>query len=154
MTGPLAGSLNANETGEVMVHFNALGSDTDTLFAYVAFLYNNEEDQMLVPVHLFVQEPVSVDERGSGKAGKRGSMAVWPNPAREVLNVECLMLNEKQDYKLCILNSSGKLIREYNVDEGNRNIQINIQSFTPGIYFAALKSGSARVVAKKFIVSR
>ncbi len=75
-------------------------------------------------------------------------VAVFPNPATEVLNlsVDTDVITACQ---IEIFNSSGKLIY---MDEMSKRLSINIQDFTTGIYFVRFNLNGL-ILSKKFVVS-
>jgi hypothetical protein len=94
---------------------------------------------------------------GSGEAGEQGSLDIWPNPAREMLNVECLMLNEGKDYSIYIYDifgrqmlSSTPIIHPFGGIRGGQ--QINVETYPPGVYIAILKKGFDLMESRKFVV--
>ncbi len=152
LSGQTSGSLNPFSTGNIKVHFDTDGLPADTLFTYLTFRFGDDE-QFMVPVHLFVDPFVSVGpERGSGEAGKQGSLEMWPNPCREMLNVECLMLNAGKKYSLAIYNSSGKQVQEITIPAGQDVFRINTGSYAAGVYTAIIKSEDQIIGSNKFIV--
>jgi hypothetical protein len=89
--------------------------------------------------------------------GKKGGLEIWPNPAKEMLNVECLMLNEGKDYSISIYDIFGREIQAEMITstrEGGWKGQINVESFPPGVYIAILKKGFDFVESRKFVVAR
>jgi hypothetical protein len=154
LSGPISGTLNAFSTGDIMAHFDSDGIPSDTMFAYLSFNYNGEE-QFLVPVHLYVEPPVSVrEERGSGEAGTRGSLVVWPNPATVSLSFKVSGLSAGKDYSLVIYNISGRQMKEIIIPDGQEDIQLNVEDFPQGIYTTVLKEGDEFHASGKFIISR
>jgi len=153
LNGQLSGTLAGYASADVMVHFNSDGSPADTLFAYISFNYGTE-GLFQVPVHLIVDPNVGVEEQGSGEAGKRGSLEVWPNPAREMLNIECWMLNAGNHYYVVIYNSAGRQVDKIRLNSGNEKLKLNVESYNPGIYFAIISDGQTAITSKKFLISR
>jgi hypothetical protein len=110
---------------------------------------------------------VGIEEQGGGEAGKpggreagkRGGLEVWPNPAKEVLSVKVLGLSSGIDYELVIYDIFGRLILSstpiippFGGTEGG--LQINVESFPPGVYIAILKKGIDLVDSSKFVIAR
>jgi subtilisin family serine protease len=152
LTGPLNGSLTGFGTGSVKVHLNTNGMEADTLFAFINFKYGNGK-LFQVPVHLIADPLMGISDRGSGEAGKRGSLEVYPNPAREMLNVECLMLNEGTNYSVNIYNLAGKLIDKIQLKNREPNISLNTESYKSGIYYFVLSDNFKVITTKKVIIS-
>ncbi|HWY38086.1 MAG TPA: T9SS type A sorting domain-containing protein [Bacteroidia bacterium] len=71
-------------------------------------------------------------------------MGIYPNPAKELLNIECTMQNSE----LKITNALGSIIRQEKI---NGQTQIDISDLQEGIYFVSIKT-TERTVTKKIIV--
>jgi hypothetical protein len=102
------------------------------------------------------------DEHGSGEAGKRGGMEIWPNPAREQLhirlNMDSLSASWRdgrfiKDWTLVIYDIFGRKVHEIKVPDGQKEIQINVEGFSPGVYVVILKNGFNILESRKFIVA-
>jgi hypothetical protein len=151
--GQTSGALNPFSTGNIKVRFNTDGLPADTLFTYLTFNFGDEE-QLLVPVHLFVDPFVSVGpEHGGLEAWERGSMEVWPNPAREGLSFKVLGLSSGIDCSISIYNVSGIQLSEIIVPDGQEDIQFNVRDYPQGIYLAKLKEGNMVKASTKFIIN-
>lgn len=154
LTGPVSGSLNAFSTKEVMVHFNTNGLPEDTLSTFLTFGYGDGM-QFLVPVHLFIDQSVSVgSDHGGMEAWKHGSMEVWPNPAREILNFKFSILNSGGDYSLFIYNSSGIQMMEVKLPDDQNEMKINVERFQSGVYIAVLKADKQIHESFRFVISK
>lgn len=102
------------------------------------------------------------EEHGGMEAGGHGGLEIWPNPARGMLNVECLMLNVGKDYKLSIYDVFGREVMtnvapSSNLEESRGRAwkwQINVEGYPPGIYLAVVKDGQVIHASAKFIVAK
>jgi subtilisin family serine protease len=156
LTGPVSSSLNAFSTKEVMIHFNTDGLTEDTLSTFLTFDYGDGM-QFLVPVHLFIDPFVLVEEDGRtiGRYdGKMVKMDVWPNPAREILNFKFSILNSGGDYSLFIYNSSGIQMMEIKLPDDQNEMKINVERFQPGVYIAVLKVNKQIHESFRFVISK
>jgi hypothetical protein len=107
---------------------------------------------------------VGIEEPGGGEAvkqggmeaGKRGSMEIWPNPAREVIHGRLNMDDGRfnRDLTLVIYDIFGRKVQESNVPDRQREFQINVEGYPPGVYIAILKKGFDLVESRKFVVAR
>jgi hypothetical protein len=110
---------------------------------------------------------VGIGEQGSLEAWEHGELEIWPNPCREMLNVECSMLNSGRDYELHIYDIFGRtaaanLISLPRLGEGwgggqageGENWTVNVSSLPPGIYLAVIREGTSIVASGKFVVAR
>lgn len=88
----------------------------------------------------------SIDEMADGV-----QFTVWPNPAREGLRFEFLGLSSGMDNKVVVYNSIGKQIQELQLPDGKNQIELDIKSYPPGIYFATMYEGNRQILTKKFL---
>ena len=79
-------------------------------------------------------------------------MTVYPNPTRNILNVEYL-INVDSEVALTMLDVNGKVVNRkmMNVEKGAQKLQIDATNFDPGFYFINLQAGN-KVITKRFIV--
>lgn len=150
LSGPIYSTLPAYSTGNIKIHFNSNGYPADTLFTYLTFSFGID-GQKLIPVHLFVDPNVGVGEHGGMEAWGHGDLEVWPNPCREMLNVEGLMLNAGKDYSVVVYNSDGKQVQEFKIIDGQDNLKINTNAYMSGIYIVILKEGDRIIGSSRFI---
>jgi hypothetical protein len=94
---------------------------------------------------------VGINEQGSGESGEHGGIKLWPNPACEMLNVECLMLNEKTENQLVVYDFFGKEIMPVSFTSP---LALNISSLPQGIYLAVVKEQKRFIGSRSFVISR
>ena len=78
-------------------------------------------------------------------------MQLFPNPAREILNLRIWEL-EGQKGTLEIFNLLGNKVYEQTIELGTEYQTIDIQNFENGMYWLSLKLENRRRVSKRFIV--
>ena len=92
-----------------------------------------------------------------------GGMEIWPNPASGVihgrLNMDSLSASWGngrfyRDLKLVIYDIFGRKVHEIKVPDGQKEIQINVEGFSPGVYVVILKNGFNILESRKFIVAQ
>jgi hypothetical protein len=83
---------------------------------------------------------VTVSGVGIGENGWEGKIKVYPNPAKDILNIEGLPDNATAE----IYSINGKLL----LNEAINNQQIDIRSLAYGMYFIKLSSAQGSVVRK------
>ena len=103
-----------------------------------------------------------------GDRERRGEMVLWPNPCREMLNVECLMLNGCNDCGLRIYNVFGMTVSANIISsprsaptpalpqtgEGEVSWTVDVSTLPPGVYFVSVSENGNRVAGGKFVVVR
>ncbi len=104
--------------------------------------------------------------QGGVEAGKQGSLEVWPNPCREMLNVKCLMLNAGESCSLSVYDIFGRpaisspeltpLPASPTSWRGGEEIgwTIDVSSLPPGVYFISVLENGKRIAGGKFVVAR
>jgi uncharacterized delta-60 repeat protein len=85
---------------------------------------------------------MGIEEEGSAA---ETAFAIYPNPAHDMLNIECKMENAG----LKIYEVTGREI--YSVKIVNRNTQIINERFSPGIYFVKVADGD-KVYTEKLVI--
>lgn len=73
---------------------------------------------------------------------------VYPNPAADVLNVECLILNENNT--LLVMDMLGKRIKQIKIQ--NSKFKIDISDLPNGVYF--IQSTYTQFATKKIVISK
>lgn len=86
-------------------------------------------------------------------------LELWPNPAREMLNVECSMLNEEQNCSISVFDIFGQPlslspIGERVGDRGWKGWTVDVSSLPPGIYLLSVVEDGKRIAGGKFVVAR
>jgi len=126
-----------------------------TPFVYDSLCPYQIASDTIVPDDCGIIVGIEEDGRTVGRYdGKTGGLEVWPNPCREMLNVECLMLNEGRDYSICIYDIFGRKVQEIKVPDKQDEVQIKVEGFPPGIYLAVLREGLSILTSTKFIIAR
>lgn len=75
-------------------------------------------------------------------------VAVYPNPAREMLNVYTRMTNGADKYAYSVVNSMGQTIASGNLTAGNNMIELS--GIAAGIYWLRVTDGKAEISSTKF----
>ncbi|MCU0444270.1 MAG: T9SS type A sorting domain-containing protein [Microscillaceae bacterium] len=75
----------------------------------------------------------------------------YPNPAGEAAYMDYNML-ESIRAKVTIRNLLGRVVKEYDLQEGKRQIKIPTVQFDSGIYFYSLSINGKALKAKKLVV--
>jgi hypothetical protein len=90
--------------------------------------------------------------------GRTIGLSIWPNPCREMLNVECLMLNAGDSYSLTVVDIFGRQVISLPPDGGRAgdggSWQVDVSALPPGIYLAVVREGTSIVESGKFVVIR
>jgi hypothetical protein len=96
------------------------------------------------------------EQHGGMKARGHGGMEVWPNPGREQIHVRLNMDDGRlnKDLTLVIYDIFGREVGRIMVVDGQDEVIVNIESYSPGVYIAILKKGFDLLESRKFVVAR
>ena len=89
----------------------------------------------------------TIDEETIGEE----AIFVYPNPAKEFINVEFSGLND-EDISIEIIDVFGKVVQKENRKNENEMFNLNISSLDAGYYLLKISSGYS-VIQKKIIIS-
>ncbi len=103
-----------------------------------------------------IEEPGGGEARkpGGGEAWRHGGMEVWPNPAKKIVNCQLSIVDCRGDYSLVIFDIFGREMEEIKLFDRQREFQIDVENYPPGVYIAILKDGLEVIVSRKFVVVR
>jgi hypothetical protein len=105
---------------------------------------------------------MGMEEHGGMGAWGRGGLYIWPNPAKELLNVKVLGLSAGIYYYLSIYDIFGREV-DANISSsprvgGGREVGwhwlINVHKLPQGIYIVVLRDGPMMKSSAKFVVGR
>ncbi|MGY6562613.1 MAG: T9SS type A sorting domain-containing protein [Luteibaculaceae bacterium] len=84
---------------------------------------------------------------------QNNAFKVWPNPARDFMNME-FNLSAPENLSIQIFDISGKLVQtqSYSLPAGEQQIKLNVQGLQKGIYMCALKTRD-QVTTKKIVIN-
>lgn len=82
-------------------------------------------------------------------------MKLYPNPAREYIIAELsISENAETDFTLSILNTSGKLMGKFEINNTSEIIEIPFENYVDGTYICVLPLHEKIIATKKFIVQK
>ena len=93
-------------------------------------------------------EPVAGRSIPIGEASETGSILVYPNPAKGVVNVT-LGSNHERITSIRMYDIAGKMVKQISVN-GKSNLLITTDKFLPGIYL--LKMQGDKVITEKVLI--
>ncbi len=79
-----------------------------------------------------------------------GTIQLLPNPASDFVNLTLTELDE--DLTISFFDLNGKLMLTKNIDRGTNELNISVQSWTPGNYFYQLNNNKTSIASGKLIV--
>jgi hypothetical protein len=127
------GTIAAGDFDEVEVTFDASNLVIGEYFADLVFTTNAPESQIFeVPVHLTVVDGIGIGEGITSRI----EMLVYPNPARNSVNVQSNLTIDR----LTIYNHIGQSVAEVNVNDVSSNV--NTSNLESGVYFIRIETAS------------
>jgi hypothetical protein len=75
--------------------------------------------------------------------------APFPNPAKTSINIPYSLTTDSGD--IIIYNSQGQIIEQLKIDKNFENVNLDITSYTNGVYFYHISSEDFNSTTKKFI---
>ncbi len=96
--------------------------------------------------------PFTWDETlGLNNAQNKNEVSVFPNPAREKLNINFLSFSDIRTFK--IINNQGMTVMEQIVSNfSNGTIEVDISQFSSGVYTVILNSNDGGQISQSFVV--
>ncbi|HPI87375.1 MAG TPA: T9SS type A sorting domain-containing protein, partial [Bacteroidales bacterium] len=89
--------------------------------------------------------------RPGDKETGRG-LEIWPNPARGIVDCRWSIFDGRGDVVLMIYDVFGREVAEIKVPGKQDQVQINVESYPPGVYIAVLRNGGDFLGSGKFVV--
>lgn len=124
------------EEGQVTVSFSFPGSHT-IIVSYTDGECGAEVEAVITIDSLF--SPVGISENGFG------TLSLYPNPARNVLNIEGDNLKEAALY-----SAIGTLVQKTELN--GKNTTLNVSGLTKGIYFVKIINTAGNVCTRKVVI--
>jgi hypothetical protein len=92
---------------------------------------------------------------GSTKTNTRKNepeLVVYPNPANSYFTAKYQLTSETSPTILTIKDINGRLIKQYELNNNEFEVLINLSEYTAGIYTVSLNSGSNCIATEKLTV--
>jgi len=87
-------------------------------------------------------------------AGNGFTMNLWPNPAKDVLHVDCSFPGKNPVEDVEILNSFGSLLIRQSVSVQSASFQLDVRSLDPGLYILLVSGKNQLKIYRKFLIIR
>ena len=111
-------------------------------YRYVAFDANNPNDSVWIDVEF--DFPVGIEENNV-------EASAYPNPASSVLNIN-IDADSYNGLQLTMINILGEKVAEQTIT--SNTVQINVDSYTPGIYFYSISDKNGILTTKKIRIEK
>ena len=81
----------------------------------------------------------------------KSDYTIFPNPAREKLNINVSFKNKTSGH-LALFDTSGHKVYQYGFNDDLFSHQIDLASFTPGVYLLEIRTDNERMVEKVMVL--
>ncbi|NQT77705.1 MAG: VCBS repeat-containing protein [Bacteroidetes bacterium] len=81
-------------------------------------------------------------------------LKLFPNPVKEVLNVEFWMLNDKEGLMLGVWDIYGRKLKDIAIPAGQKQLLLHVPSFPQGLYILILSDQHRVLANEKFVVKK
>lgn len=138
---------NALTSGAVPYPFNIgslvsiTGSDVDSAHYYYFYNWQVEQEACAspaVPVSVIVQNCAGIKQA----MGINNQLTIYPNPATDILNIECSMVNENATLK--IIDMLGNIVKQ--VPFNTQHLTLSIADLAAGVYMIQTQNGLMKMV--------
>jgi hypothetical protein len=100
------------------------------------------------PFEVVIDESVGIGDN------ELHNLKVYPNPARNILNIDLGTNRELKDGMISLVNIQGKVVNTVKVTEGSGNIRINTSGVAPGLYWVQIVEDDRVIGARKVVIKR
>ena len=138
-TTPHIYSFVPNEDGILYVYHIPNGNDGSAKYKY----YIEEDGTVIDSIEVVYNYFLSTPEQ------KPASFLVYPNPAKNILNIDAANVNSSSS-NMTLYDISGKMIVEHQIDNGKT--QLDISGLNHGVYFYTIRSNNAIIETKKLVI--
>ncbi len=109
---------------------------------------------LLLPILMLLSCYVMGEDKGEmqfvSKAIEVGK--VYPNPVKDVANINYRIIEDTKIYKVVIRNLIGNTVGSYKLDPHKDNIHIDLSHLPSGVYFYSIKKAEQNIYTRKFLV--
>lgn len=82
----------------------------------------------------------------------KADLNIFPNPASEKINVAYHLPETINMGTLNIVNTEGKLVKQFQVDQHTNHLSLDANDFTSGVYHYFIEYGNSRTETKKLVI--
>ena len=142
---PSGGSWSSSNTSVMTVANSGLINLLNTGIAVLTYTYTNSNG--CAASRSITGNIVSCASRGLAfnSALDNTNMKVYPNPAKDIVNVECVNAKE-----LMIIDCLGRIV--YNSMVYDSLVKVNVKQFNKGIYLVKVVLKNGEIIVEKMII--
>ena len=76
----------------------------------------------------------------------------YPNPASDIIKLAYELPENIRIAKMNLLDSNGRMVRNFTVDDHTDHLELNVSDFSPGVYYYNIEYNNHRSSSKKIVI--
>jgi len=146
-----------NENGSNMLdideaRFIFVYKSGDIQYKLFAFCYDYSVWPELIWTKVYSLPGVYVSAETLASAEMDMTLNAYPNPASDVIRLTYQLPENTGVAKLNLMDSNGRMIRNFTVDDHIDYIELNVNGFSPGVYYYNIDYNNFRSPSKKIVI--
>lgn len=146
-----------NENGSNLLDIDAarfiyVYKSGDTQYKLFAFCYDYSVWPEIIWTRIYSLPGVWVSAETMAYENPEMNLNAYPNPASDVIRLEYRIPENTGTANLNLMDSTGRLIRNFKVDNHTDHLDLNVSDLTPGVYFYNIEYNNLRSPSKKIAI--
>jgi hypothetical protein len=133
---------------EISLHYDYKNVFDEQQIRIVAFIQDYETGEVFQAVRMNPNVHVGIDPMESDKQ----TIKVFPNPARDIVNIEFPDLNTSAA-RIEVISFNGSLVYSSTVPAGESIVQLSTRNLSPGVYMLKVVGKNRLLGTEKLIVT-
>lgn len=146
-----------NENGSNMLDINGArfiyvyktGENENKLFA---FCYDYSVWPEVIWTNVYSLPGVWVSAETMAYTQPDMKLNAFPNPASDMIRLTYELPENIRIAKLSLVDSNGRLVRDFTVDDHSDHLELNVSDFSPGVYYYNIEYNNLRSSSKKIVI--
>jgi hypothetical protein len=124
----------------------------DTKYELFAFCYDYSVWPEVIWTNVYSLPGVWVSDETMAYAQPDMKLNAFPNPASDMIKLEYELPENIRIAKMNLLDSNGRMVRNFTVDDHTDHLEFNISDFSPGVYYYNIEYNNLRSSSKKIVI--
>lgn len=135
--------------GARFIYVYKTGENENKLFA---FCYNYSVWPEVIWTNVYSLPGVWVSDETMAYAQPDMKLNAFPNPASDIIRLTYELPENIRIAKLNLVDSNGKLVRDFTVDDHTDHLELSVGDLSPGVYFYNIEYNNLRSPTRKIVV--
>jgi len=135
--------------GARFIYVYETGENENKLFAY-CYDYSIWPEKIWTSIYNLPGLYVSAETMTYEKPGM--SLNAFPNPASDKIKLVYELPENIRIARLNLMDSNGRTIRNFTVDNHTDHLELNVNGFSPGVYYYSIEYNNLRSLIKKIVI--